>query len=265
MKRDIQWSSNDDGNSNNKNPWERPKPDSFRDLILKQEFRSRRLRFEPGQTWLRIVPAFASSSFGWMLGVHSLGVPGVLFAHPRTIRRNTRSVFDEAYKWLHENEPSELYSKANRDGVRLLSDPVCLFWALVEQGGRYVARLVQASGYDGCRGGTPGLGHQILRLTQSQDETGELMAEPVHPEHGVLIAATKTKPPGAKYPNYTFSVGRQPTPMDAILERTEPAEIEAICPLEEVVQELRFEQELELLSQVLKPEHFDAFSATLRQ
>lgn len=265
MNNNIKWSSDDDSSNINSNPWDRKGSDGFQDLILREEFRPKRLRFEVGQTWLRIVPAFASSPYGWMLGVHSLSVPGAVFAHPKTLKPNKRSAFDDAYTWLRENEPTELYSKTNKAGVRLLSDPVCVFWSLVETNGRYVARLVQASGYDGSRGGSPGLGNQILRLTQRRDETGELMAEPVHPERGVLIAVTKTKPPGAKYPSYSLTVGRQPTPMDAILDQVEPAEFEAIRPLEEVVNELSAEQELELLAQVLKPHHYDGFRASLRR
>lgn len=268
MKDKIEFASPSDVGLNtnmNQSPWERPKSDSFRDLILKEEFRPRRLRFEQGQTWLRIVPAFASSPFGWMLGVHSLSVPGAVFAHPKSLTRNARSTFDHAYQWLKENDPAALYSKTNRNGIRLLSNPVSLFWALVEMKGRYVARLVQASGYDGSRGGAPGLGHEILRLTQRTDEAGELMAEPVHPEKGVLIAVTKTKASGAKYPTYSLSVGRQPAPMSAVLERTDPAEFEALRPLEEAVHQLSDEEEWDLLAQVLKPEHLDGLRAKLGQ
>ncbi len=261
MKRDIEWSSNDDNNNNN--PWQRTKSEPFRDVILKEEFRSRRLRFESGQTWLRIVPAFASSPYGWMLGAHSLSVPGAVFAHPKTLAQKAQSAFDGAYSWLKENDPGALFSKANRDGIRLLSDPVCVFWALVETKGRYVARLVQASGYDGSRGGVSGLGDQILRLTKRTDETGALTAEPVHPERGVLIAVTKNKAPGAKYPTYSLSVGRQPAPIAEILEKTDPSEFEAIRPLEAVIHPVSDEEEWEFLEKVLEPHHLEALRATL--
>lgn len=265
MKKEIKWSSDDDANSSstNINPWERPKSDSFNDLILKEEFRSRRMQFDLGQTWLRIVPAFASSPFGWMLGVHALKAPGAIFPHPRTLKSNARSAYDHAYAWLKENDPTALFSKNNRDGIRLLADPVSLFWALVEKNGRYEAKLVQASGYDGSRGGVAGFGHQIFALTKRIDETGELMSEPVHPERGVLISVTKTKPHGAQYPTYGLTVGRQPAPMSAILEKTDPTEFEAIRPLEEVVNLVSEEDEWEFLSQVLKPHHVDGLRASL--
>lgn len=263
MHKHIEWSSNDDkaNNKNFTNPWQRPKSDPFRDLILKEEYRSRRLRFELGQTWLRIVPAVPSSPYLWMLGVHALNVPGTLFSHPRTLRHNARSVFDYAYTWLRENDPAALFSKTNKDGIRLLPDPLSVCWVLVETNGRYVARLIQASGYDGSRGGAPGLGSEILRLTESRDETGELMAEPVHPERGVLIAVNKSKAHGAKYPTYSLTVGRQPAPMSAILEKTDPAEIEAICPLEQVIHEVSGEEEWELLAKVVKPKHLEGIRA----
>lgn len=266
MKKENQWSSNDADNNNKNNPWQRPKADPFRDLILKEEFRSRRLRFYAGQTWLRIVPAFASSPFGWMLGVHSLSVPGVLFAHPKTLKQNARSAFDHAYAWLKENDPAALYSKSNKEhGIRLLSDPFCVFWALVENNGRYVARLVQASGYNGCRGGVQGRGNQVLQRVQLTDETGALMAEPVHPERGVLIAVTKSKPHGTKYPAYTLSVSRQPAPMEAILEKTDPAEFEAIRPLEDVIHEVSEDEEWDFLTKVLQPQHLAGLRATLQR
>jgi hypothetical protein len=259
--KDIQWSSPDD--SSIKNPWDRPRHSTFRDLVLKEEYRSRRLRFEPGQTWLRVVPAFASSPFGWMLGVHTLTVPSACFAHPRTLKHNGKSIFDHAYAWLKENHPALLYSKANKSGVRLLPDPVCVFWALVEKQGQYVARLVQSSGYDGSRGGAPGLGHQILRLTQREDETGAPMAEPVHPERGVLIAVEKTRPHGAKYASYSLVLGRQPAPMAEILKRTAPEEFEVLRPLEEVIHQPSVEQEWEFLSSILPSKQFEEFRRSL--
>ncbi len=134
--------------------------DPYRDIILKAQFRHWRLRFEIGQTWLRIVPAFAESPYRWMLGVHAISVPGALFAHPKTLRQNRRSLFDHAYEWLKLNDPSALFSKTNKAGVRLLSDPVSVFWVLMETNGHYVARLVQVSGYNGSRGGAPGLGNE---------------------------------------------------------------------------------------------------------
>ena len=73
---------------------------------------------------------------------------------------------------------------------------------IVEQEGRYVARLFQGSGYDGSRDGAPGLGHQIRKLTRAVDEDGNLAAESAHPERGVLIGVEKTTSKGSKYPKY---------------------------------------------------------------
>lgn len=257
----IEWS--DDQNNNN-NPWQKRRgAEPFRDLILKQEFRSRRLRFEIGQTWLRLVPALASSPYGWMLGVHALSIPGVLFTHPRTLKQNAQSLFDLAYAWLKENEPGALFSKTHRQGLRLLPDPTCLFWAFMEANGRYTAQLVQASGYDGSRGGVPGLGHQVLELTRRRDENNKLMAEPVHPQRGVLIAVTKAKAPGTKYPTYALTVGRQPAPMEAVIERMDPAELDVLCPLEEVVHQVSNDEEWEFLAKVLTPKQLNGLRESL--
>lgn len=262
--KSIEWSSDDDSNHKN-NPWENRKKSNFEDLILKEEYRSRRLRFEPGITWLRILPAFKSSPFGWMLGVHALSFESGQFAHPKTLHPNARSVWDYAYSWAKENHPQALYSKTNKAGIRLLTDPVCVFWALVEQEGYYVARLFQGSGYDGSRGGAPGLGHQIWKLTRDVDEEGNLVAEPTHPERGVLIGVERTKTKGSQYPSYALRVGRQPAPVADVLGRTSDEEIEVLRPLEQVIHEVTLDEEWQFLAKVMSPEHVAVFRESLNR
>jgi len=264
MNNSIEWSSDDDSNNKN-NPWQNPKKSNFEDLILKEEYRSRRLRFEPGMTWMRILPAFKTSPFAWMLGVHALSFESGHFAHPKTLHPNARSVWDHCYGWAKENHPQALYSKANKQGIRLLTDPVCVFWALVEQNGTYVARLFQGSGYDASRGGAPGLGHQILKLTQEVDERDNLVAEPVHPERGVLIGVEKTKTTGSQYPSYALRVGRQPAPMADVLGKTSDEEIEVLRPLEKVIRAVSDEEEWHFLAKVLSPDHLAAFRESLNR
>ncbi|CAN5781273.1 hypothetical protein BH09VER1_BH09VER1_17760 [soil metagenome] len=250
----IEFASPDDENNNNdSNPWQQPTRSSYQDLILKPEYEARRLRLPLGQTWLRILPAFERSACGWLLPIQALNFEGGRFAHPKTLRRNAKSVFDHSYAWVREHNPESLYSKTNKTGTRLLSDPLCVFWALLEEEQQTVARLFVCSGYDGSRGGAAGLGFQFWSLNRERDETGALIGDVVHPDTGVLIRVEKTQAKGAKYPNYALLRGRQPAPMQEQIAKMESAEVRALCPLDEVVRELSAEEQWHCLEKVIAP------------
>lgn len=250
----IEFASPEDHNENNTNsPWTQSRGDNtYEDLILKPEFAARRLRFPVGQTWFRIVPKLKSSLYGWMLPLHALQFERGRFAHPRTLKRNAKCVFDHAYVWAKENTPAALYSKANKNGARFLADPLSLFWVLVEQEGKTVARLLQLSGYDGSRGGAPGLGHKIWQLCHDRDETGA-RTDVTSAEGGVLVCVEKNQPKGAKYPSYHLTLGRNAKPMADLLKQMEPSEQAALCPLENVVRELTDEEQWQCLGKLIAP------------
>jgi hypothetical protein len=84
------------------------------------------------------------TTFDWMMGVQALTYKGGRHKHPKTLGPR-KSVFDQAYSWFMANRPELLFSKANRDGFRFLTDPVSVFWALVEEDGRSVARIFVAN------------------------------------------------------------------------------------------------------------------------
>jgi len=250
----IEFASPED-NENTNSPWTQSRGNNtYEDLILKPEFLERRLRFQPGQTWFRILPALASSKYGWMMPLHVLGFTGGRFCHPRTYARGVKSAFDSAYAWSKEHVPTALYSKTNKAGVRLLSDPMCLFWVLQEQKGQYTLRLILASAYDGSRGGAPGLGHKIWALTRQRDETGAPVADVVSAEGGVLVSVEKQQPKGAKYPSYHLTLGRQPRPVAELLKLTDPEEQQVLCPLENTVRRLTEEEEWEHLGKLMAPD-----------
>ncbi len=254
MTNPIEFAPIAEDTTNTTSPWAQPRRNTYEDLILKPEYIERTLRFPAGQTWMRIVPALAASMHGWMLPLHVLEFSRGRFCHPRTLKRNAKSAFDHTYAWTKENAPEALYSKTNKSGVRLLTNPMCLFWVLVEQEGKYLARLIQASGYDGSRGGAPGLGHKIWQSCQERDETGARVADVVSAEGGVLIGVEKIQLKGAKYPSYHLTLGRQPRPMADLLQHMEPEERTALCPLENVVRELSDEEEWECLAKLVAPE-----------
>jgi hypothetical protein len=232
-------------------PWSNATKGNYKDMLLNPEYADRRLRFSNGENWLRILPAFKTSAFGWMLGLHTLEFSGGRYAHPKSLRPGTRSVFDHAYAWLIERRPEMLYSKQNCEGARLLSDPVCIFWALLQEEGTWTARLFVGSGYDGSRGGPRGLGYQIWHASRDRDEDGNLAADFVHPENGTLICIERAKSKDAKYPRYTLRPGRQPAPVDALIATLDSEELRALCPLEQAVRELTVDEEWTCLERVI--------------
>jgi len=264
MSNHIEFSSPDENNSNETTPWTKPKESNYQDHVLKPEYAARRLRFPVGQTWFRIVPALKQSIHSWMMCIHVLNFEGGRFAHPKNLRTKAKSVFDQAYSWAREHKPESLYSKANKTGVRLLTDPMCVFWALLEEEGQTVARLFMGSGYDGSRGGAPGLGYQLWQLTKDRDENGQLVGDPLHPEKGVLVCVEKTQPKGAKYPAYGLRMGRNPTPMSSLFAKMAREEVNALCPLESAVRELSKEEEWQCLEKVMAPETVALIRASLK-
>jgi hypothetical protein len=253
--------------TNNKQatPWSTATKGNYEDLLLKPEFAERRLRFSNGENWLRILPAFKASRFPWMLGIHELEFSGGRFAHPKSLRPGTKSVFDHAYAWLRERRPEMLYSKQNPKGARLLSDPVCAFWAVLQEERTWTARLFLGSGYDGSRGGPQGLGYQIWHASRDRDEDGNVAADFVHPENGTLICIERAKSKDAKYPRYTLRSGRQPAPVDALIAKLDSEELRALCPLEQTVRELTAEEEWTCLERVIDPDTVALIRADLEK
>jgi len=235
-------------------PWANPEKSNFHDLVLEPEFAARKYKFPLGSTWFRILPALPASKKAWMLGAYVLKYAGGQHVHPRSFKAGSKSVFDLAYDWMREHQPAGLFSKSNKNGIRLLPDPACVFWILVEEVGKTVARLVVASGYDGTRGGTPGLGNQVLRATQELDEDGKLVAKPAHSTEGVQICIEKSQPPGARYPGYSLRVGRTPAPVGQFIARMDPVELASLTPLENVIHLPTVDEEWSILEKVIDPE-----------
>lgn len=234
--------------------WATPKRITYQDLRIKPEFEARRLRFKEGQNWLRIVPPIKPTDHGWMMPLHVLNFEGGRCNHPKTHQKYAKSCFDAAYGWMKEHQPEGLYTKANKAGARLLTDPGALFWAIIEENGKPVARLFLGSGYDGSRGGAPGLGYEIQKLTKELDENGKFVADVIDPKVGRMICVEKTQPPGAKFPSYSLRRGGQPKPMEALFAEMNPEEVAALCPLDHVARELSEEEEWQCLGKVIAPE-----------
>lgn len=230
--------------------WKTAGKSRYEDLILKPEYSMRQLRIPAGTTWLRILPAMKGSR-GWMLGIHALQQPNGRHAHGRSVKPGSESVFDISYTWLKQHKPESLFCGTNRDGFRLLTDKVTACWVVLEEGGKLVSRILLANGYDGTRGGSVGLGFQLIQLIQERDEKLGIVADPLAPDAGFQVCVEKVKATGAKYATYKLRLGQQPAPIQRYLDRMDQSEIEAICPIEETVRFVEPDLEWELLGKVI--------------
>lgn len=245
-------------------PWEKTKIRRFEDLILKPEFQARKLRFPFGETWCRLLPAMQPSTYDWMMGVHALNFEGGRFAHPRTLSPSAKSVYDQAFAWAKKHHPRSLYGRENRKGIRLLSDPLGLCWCITKEHGKQVARLILASGYNGSRGGDPGIAHRLWSALQRRDEEGNLLHEVLYPLAGRLVCVSKTRPKGATQSIYHVSVGQHPAPIHDLMASMEIDEIEALCPLENTIRQLSEEEEWQALSRLIAPSTVEVIKASLK-
>ena len=254
MQTTIEFSPENINTNETETPWITPKGRSYEDIVLKPEYQARRLKFESGQTWVRIVPAFKESIHNWMLPIHVLNFNNGRLTHPKTLTQKAKNAFDHAYTWALKNRPEILFSKLNKSGARLLTDPMGAFWVLLEEAGKPVVRLFLGSAYNGSRGGNPGLAYQIWKMSRERDESGDLITDLVNPTGGVLVCIEKTQAKGSRYPTYSLRAGRQQAPMNSMLERMDASEISALCPLENVLRSLSVDEEWQYLERILVPE-----------
>jgi hypothetical protein len=248
-----------------RSPWQRPARRLYEDLILSEEYQDRRLQLKMGPNWLRILPAQDKSILSnWLLPVYALTFKEGKFAHPKTLTPNAKSVFDIAYTWLSKHKPQMLFSKQHTSGVRLLTDPIALFWVAVDEGAGPVFRLLQASGYDGSRGGSQGLGYQIWKLAcQHALAPGEFAPDAADPEEGVQICIEKVQAAGAKYPSYRLQRGQNKVPMELVMMKMSKEECEILCPIEQTVRELSTENQWARLATLIPKPVVEEMRASL--
>jgi hypothetical protein len=251
----IKFHEDTDDMTSSDSTWSTSKTSTYQDLLLKPEYKPLRFKFPIGATWFRILPALkAGSSKCPILKVQTLNYKAGRHVHKRTVIPGAKSVFDTAYEWMQANRPEMLFSKHNKKGVRLLTDPLNLMWIITEIDGKSVARLLLTSGYDGSRGGSPGLGHQISYLAQERDEDGNLLGNPAHSMHGTQLCIDKKQVTDARYPSYNLKRGRIPVPAKELLSKLDADDSAALVPLEQVLHVPSEEEEWQLLEHVIDPE-----------
>lgn len=227
---------------------------TYSNELLKPEFTDRQLRLKEGLNWMRIVPAMADSSAEWMLGLHTLETPISKFAHPRTYEPSARSVWDDVYGHLHQTDPGKLFNRDNRDGLRLLPKPMTLCWVISghgnDEGTEPTLQLLMLSGYSGERGGSPGMGYQILQMASDRDENGDLSHDIIGAE-GVQICIEKVVSKDSPYPRYNLRAGRQPAPIDELIASLPDSEAAILQPLEDVVRHMSEEEQWAQLERLM--------------
>lgn len=236
-------------------PWKKPTRPAYLDELLRPEYTERLLRLAEGPNWMRIVPARYSGSAAWMLGLHVLATPTGKFLHPLTFEADPRSVWDATYGHLRKTNPDKLYAKASPNGLRLLPNPRSLCMVITgygaDNGTPLAVRLLMLSGYSGERGGSPGLGHQIIQLSEERDENGDLAHNILGDEDGVQINIEKIVSNESKYPRYVLRAGRQTCPISDLLGRLSDDEAAALQPLENVVRRMTDEEQWERLERLM--------------
>ncbi len=110
-----------------------------------------------------------------------------------------------------------------------------------------------SSGYSGERGGTPGLGHQILTMAQDRDKNGELYQD-ISGVNGVQICIEKIASKESQFCRYQLRVGRKPLPIDELIASLPESEAEALQPLEKVVRRMTVDEQWERLERLM-PAH----------
>ena len=73
----------------------------------------------------------------------------------------------------------------------------------------------------------------------------------VDPGKGFQICIEKIQNTGSRYPGYTLSIDKTSTPADDLIEIMDPDEVEAIIPLDSVVNIPSEEEEWKLLENVV--------------
>jgi len=228
---------------------------AYDDLILRPEYQPRKFTFPKGQTCIRILPALAGTT-GWMHEIEVLTYPNGQHLHPKSFKATSKakgkSVFDICYSWLRANMPDTLNSKTNR-GFRLLPSKMAIYWLLVEVEGSMQAKLFYGSAYDGGpAGGNCGVAHQLYKVVSELSQPGGHDA--THKDHGSQIIVEKTIAHGEKYPTYNMTRVRVEAPIVRYMGRMEESELEAICPLHEVLRRVEPEEEWELVAKVIGEE-----------
>lgn len=248
MRKTIEFQKN----MNHTALMKRGKQNAFEDLVLVEDYRKYRHRFEPGKTKIRLLPAMAEDS-NWILEVPTLQTPNARHAHPQSLRvgSDSQSVFDLAFAYMKARCPNRLFGRTNKSGIRLLPSQLSICWAIIEDANGIRLRLLLHSHYDGSRGGANGLGNTIYNQVLSSGNNCDQPGHPLNPTDGVSLVVERIGGGDTKYPSYRVSLADDRCPLELLLEKITEVEHNALRPLEEIIHFVEPEDEWRLLAKVV--------------
>jgi len=226
----------------------------FQDLIFKDKsYAAARLKFLEEKTWIRILPPVTGGKNEGVLKcveVYEMG-------NRKWVRTPGRDPVTDVRVWFYKNRKEEVYSKANPGGIKLWGKPTGVAFALLPNNPPAERlKVILASLYAGDRGGTPGLGHQIVTLANEVDaEPGsETLGQRTHgditdPTAGRLVLVTKTT--GGEYASYKASIGKTPAPVAPLLADMSDEDLQKIKPLEDLIFQPSYEEQVQYLRDYL--------------
>lgn len=237
----------------------RSNSNSYEDLVFTDAYKKYRHRFGPGKTKIRLLPAMAVDS-NWLIEIPTLQDANGRHTHPRVLNalkvaaRNAQSVYDLAYVWMKEKYPDRLFGRSNKTGFRLLSMPISVCWAVVEDTNGIKLRLLHNSFYDGKFGGATGLGRKLYDQALRDGPDCRQPGHPLNPQDGTSLLVERIAGSDAKFASYRVSHSDDRSPLQPLLDQITEVEYNALCPLVETIRILQPEEEWRLLAGVVGDE-----------
>jgi len=227
------------------------KPAAYEDLVLTEEYRKYRHRFEAGKTKIRLLPAFNHGT-SWLLEVPTLQHANGRHAHPSVRTADAKSVYDLALDYLSAKHPDRLFGPGNKSGIRLEPLPVSVCWAIIQDAHGIRLRLLVASLYQSKhRGGTDGLGRTIHEFVSRLGRDHSQPGHPLNPADGVSIVLERIGVADTKFSSYRLSLADDRGPIQPLLDKISDMEYNSLIPIEETIRILEPEEEWHLLSAVM--------------
>lgn len=227
------------------------KPPAYEDLVLTDEYRKYRHRFEAGKTTIRFLPAFNNGT-SWLLEVPTLQHANGRHAHPSVRSADARSVYDLALHHLKAKHPDRLFGPANKSGIRLEPLPVSVCWVIVQDSHGTRLRLLVASLYQSKhRGGTHGLGRIIHEFVSRYGRDHTQPGHPLNPADGVSIVLERVSGADTRFSSFRLSLADDRGPLQPILDKISDMEHNALIPVEDTIRILDPEEEWRLLAEVI--------------
>lgn len=220
----------------------------YEDLVFTDTHRKFRHQFGPGKTKIRLLPSTAVDN-DWLLEIPTLQHANGRHTHPRV--GDAQSVYDLAYAYMKEKHPTRLFGKSNKTGIRLLSMPISVCWAVVQDTNGIKLRLVHNSFYDGKYGGETGLGFKIYNQVLSVGKKCNLPGHPLNHLDGTSLLVERIAGTDTKFASYRVSLADDRSPLQPLLDKVSDVEFNALCPLKETIRILEPEVEWRLLAKVV--------------